>query len=110
MRFALLFLCSCIAADPGMRVELPPHAPTPPAVERTDVTFRAHDGVMLYGQAWRPHGDVRGVLVIHHGLADHSDRYAPFAERLATAGYAVWAFDMRGHGRSAGPRVVIDRI
>jgi acylglycerol lipase len=48
--------------------------------------------------------------VIHHGLADHSDRYARFAERLVRAGYAVWAFDMRGHGRSAGARVQIDRI
>jgi alpha-beta hydrolase superfamily lysophospholipase len=39
-----------------------------------------------------------------------SDRYAGFAERLVHAGYAVWAFDMRGHGRSAGVRVRIDRV
>lgn len=103
-------LCSCMAADPGLRVVDPPHAPTPPELARTDLTFRARDGVMLYAQMWRAHGEPRGVLVIHHGLADHSDRYAPLAERLASAGYAVYAFDMRGHGRSAGPRVVIDRI
>jgi acylglycerol lipase len=39
-----------------------------------------------------------------------SDRHAGFAERLVHAGFAVWAFDMRGHGRSAGVRVQIDRI
>ena len=89
-------MCSCMAADPGLRVSDPPHAPTPPELARTDFTFRARDGVMLYAQTWRPHGDPRGVLVIHHGLADHSDRYAPLAERLAGAGYAVYAFDMRG--------------
>jgi pimeloyl-ACP methyl ester carboxylesterase len=48
--------------------------------------------------------------VTHHGLADHADRYAGFAERLVHASYAVWAFDMRGHGRSAGVRVRIDRV
>src|SRR5262249_2661293 len=64
-----------------------------------------------YAQRWRPRtGEVRGVLVIHHGLSDHSARYAGFAERLVRAGYAVWAFDMRGHGGSAGPRVRLDRI
>jgi len=111
VRFLLgLVLCSCAAADPGLRVADPAHAPTAPEIDRADLTFRARDGLMLYAQSWRPHGEPRGVLVIHHGLADHSDRYAPFAEKLAKAGYAVWAFDMRGHGRSAGPRVVIDRI
>jgi acylglycerol lipase len=45
------------------------------------------------------------VLVIHHGLADHGARYGDLARRLVDAGYAVWALDMRGHGRSAGPRV-----
>ena len=40
-----------------------------------------------------------------HGLKDYSGRYADFATRLTAAGYAVYAFDLRGHGRSAGPRV-----
>jgi alpha-beta hydrolase superfamily lysophospholipase len=63
------------------------------------------------GQRWRPHtGEPRATVVIHHGLADHSDRHAGFAERLVHAGHAVWAFDMRGHGRSADVRVQIDRI
>ena len=54
---------------------------------------------------WRPvTGAPRGVLVIHHGLADHGARYAGLAEPLVRAGFAVWALDMRGHGRSAGAR------
>jgi acylglycerol lipase len=43
------------------------------------------------------------------GLADHSSRYASLAKELVEAGFAVWAFDMRGHGRSAGHRASIQR-
>lgn len=65
----------------------------------------------MYAQRWQPRtGEPRAAVVIHHGLADHFDRYAGFAERLVHAGYAVWAFDLRGHGRSAGVRVRIDRV
>jgi len=103
-------LAACAGADPGLRVVDPPHAATPAGVDRADVTFTGGDGLALYGQRWRPPGEPRGVVVIHHGLADHSDRYAGFAARLVHAGYAVWALDMRGHGRSAGVRVQIDRI
>jgi alpha-beta hydrolase superfamily lysophospholipase len=51
----------------------------------------------------------RGVVVIMHGLKDHTGHYAAFAARLAAAGYSVYAFDLRGHGRSAGPRVAPGR-
>jgi acylglycerol lipase len=40
-----------------------------------------------------------------HGLKDYSARYAHLATKLAARGYTVYAFDLRGHGRSAGPRV-----
>lgn len=64
----------------------------------------------LFVQTWRPEGEVRGVVVIHHGLADHGARYDAFAKQLAARGYAVTAHDMRGHARSSGRRVTIDRI
>ncbi len=101
----------CAGADPGLRVAEPPHAAAAADVDRADLSFTARDGLTLYAQRWRPRtGEPRAAIVIHHGLADHSDRYAGFAERLVHAGYAVWAFDMRGHGRSAGVRVQIDRV
>jgi alpha-beta hydrolase superfamily lysophospholipase len=60
----------------------------------------------LYWQSWQPTTTrKRGVLVVMHGLKDHSARYADFAHTLNQAGYAVYAFDMRGHGESAGDRV-----
>jgi alpha-beta hydrolase superfamily lysophospholipase len=47
------------------------------------------------------------VIVIVHGYAEHSGRYAHVGDFLAERGYAVHAFDLRGHGRSPGPRVFV---
>jgi len=86
--------------DPGLRLD-----PAPAAGAVTDV-FKARDGTELAAVHWKPtSAEPRGVVVIMHGLKDHTGHYAAFAARLAAAGYAVHAFDLRGHGRSAGPRV-----
>ena len=67
--------------------------------------------VQLHGQAWLPDRDPAAVLVISHGLAEHSGRYAQLAERLVEErGYAVYALDHRGHGRSGGERANIGRF
>jgi acylglycerol lipase len=68
------------------------------------------DGTRLYWQAWDPDGDPRDTVIIVHGAAEHGGRYAHVAERLAAEGYAVYALDHRGHGRSDGPRAMIDRL
>jgi alpha-beta hydrolase superfamily lysophospholipase len=53
---------------------------------------------------WRPaDGDLKGVVHINHGLAEHGARYAAFADRLAGSGWAVCAHDHRGHGRTFAP-------
>jgi acylglycerol lipase len=48
--------------------------------------------------------------VLAHGASEHSGRYAWVGEQLAERGYALYALDHRGHGRSEGPRAVIDRM
>lgn len=67
-------------------------------------------GLRLYRQAWVPDGDARAVVVLVHGVSEHSGRYHHVGARLASDGYAVHALDHRGHGRSEGPRAVIDRM
>jgi acylglycerol lipase len=52
----------------------------------------------------------RAVVVLVHGASEHSGRYAHVAGRLLDEGYAVYALDHRGHGRSEGPRALIDRM
>lgn len=45
----------------------------------------------------------RGIVLICHGLAEHSRRYEAFAGRLAERGYHVYAHDHRGHGETTAP-------
>ena len=46
-------------------------------------------------------GNPRAAVVVVHGAAEHSGRYARVAEVLQAEGYAVYALDLRGHGRTA---------
>src|SRR5262249_21174952 len=48
-----------------------------------------------------PDGEVRAAVVVVHGASEHSGRYARLADVLGDAGYAVYALDLRGHGRTA---------
>jgi acylglycerol lipase len=63
-----------------------------------------------YWQAWLPLDPARAVVIIVHGVHEHSSRYAHVGTRLAAAGYAVYAADHRGHGRSGGRRGNIERM
>lgn len=72
--------------------------------------FTGAGGFEIAWQSWMPRGDPVGVVVIAHGVSEHSDRYAHVAKRLNEAGYAVAGLDHRGHGDSGGKRAVIDRM
>ena len=65
-------------------------------------------GVRLYRRAWLPEGDIRGVVVLAHGLSEHSGRYEHVGGRLVGGGFAVHALDHRGHGRSEGTRALVE--
>ncbi|WP_053139948.1 alpha/beta hydrolase [Pseudomonas sp. MIACH] len=61
----------------------------------------ANDRSRLYVNHWMPDGPARAVIMLSHGMAEHSGRYARLAEALCRAGYGVYAPDQRGHGRTA---------
>jgi alpha-beta hydrolase superfamily lysophospholipase len=73
-------------------------------------SFAGAGGLEIFWRAWLPDGDARAAVVIAHGAGEHSGRYAHVAQRLVDEGYAVYAIEHRGHGRSQGPRALIDRI
>jgi acylglycerol lipase len=89
-----------------------PGAPARPLATRSpgheSGTFLGQGGVELVEQSWQPPQSPRAVLVIHHGLKSHAGHYAELAARLVARGFAVHAYDMRGHGRSAGQRAALD--
>jgi acylglycerol lipase len=67
-------------------------------------------GVRIFWQAWSPDSPARAPIVMAHGASEHSDRYTHVAARLVAEGYAVYAIEHRGHGRSEGPRALIDHL
>lgn len=62
------------------------------------------DSERVFVYRWLPDEGVavRGVVHVSHGMAEHAGRYAPLAEALTSKGFAVYAHDHRGHGRTAG--------
>lgn len=57
-------------------------------------------GQTAYVHAWLPSSAVRGCVQIVHGMAEHGARYARLGKALAATGYAVYAQDLPGHGRT----------
>lgn len=59
----------------------------------------------LYVRVWLPDtGRPRALILIVHGHGEHGERYRYVAERMTSAGFAVAAYDLQGHGRSEGKR------
>jgi alpha-beta hydrolase superfamily lysophospholipase len=71
-------------------------------MQSTTSTVTATDGTALFTHRWLPDEEPRAVVQILHGMAEHSARYTRLAQALTAAGYAVYAYDHRGHGRTAG--------
>ncbi len=59
---------------------------------------------MLQGRQWLPEGSARACICLAHGFGEHTGRYQHVGAFFAERGYAVIAFDQRGHGRSPGRR------
>jgi alpha-beta hydrolase superfamily lysophospholipase len=71
--------------------------------------FKGVRGLRIYYQCWLPEGGPKAVLLIVHGLAEHSGRYMNLVNRLVPLGYAVYGIDHMGHGKSDGSRVYVQR-
>ena len=46
----------------------------------------------------------KGVMIITHGMGEHSMRYMEMVDFFTNVGYTVISFDIRGHGLSEGKR------
>jgi acylglycerol lipase len=66
--------------------------------------WNADDGLEMYGQDWAPAKKVQAAVCLVHGLGEHSGRYAHVGTTFSQAGFVLSAFDLRGHGKSGGPR------
>jgi alpha-beta hydrolase superfamily lysophospholipase len=66
-------------------------------------TLKSTSGATLALRHEPARGDARGILLLSHGLAEHSARYAAFAAHMAAEGFHVYAHDHRGHGFTTAP-------
>lgn len=69
-------------------------------MKSTEHNFQAQDGTSIFYRRFLPESSPRAILQIFHGMAEHSARYADFAEYLTKNGIAVYICDHRGHGKS----------
>ncbi|HIP97483.1 MAG TPA: alpha/beta hydrolase, partial [Anaerolineae bacterium] len=72
--------------------------------------FKGANDFWIHYRGWQPEGDPQAVLVLAHGYAEHSGRYAHVADYFVNQGYAVYALDHRGHGKSDGKRGYFERF
>ena len=67
-------------------------------------TRTSPDGTTLCTRSWTPDRPLRALVVLVHGVHEHSGRYAYLASALMARGVGVRALDLRGHGQSDGQR------
>jgi acylglycerol lipase len=71
-------------------------------------SFQTADKLKIHTEAWLPDGEMKAVVLLSHGIAEHTGRYKHVGEYFAAHGYAMYGLDHRTHGQSGGePRVYI---
>jgi alpha-beta hydrolase superfamily lysophospholipase len=80
-----------------------------PRIHRHEGALDGAGGVRLHRRSWRP-AQPRAALLLVHGYGEHSGRYDHVGHWFAARGFAVHAYDHRGHGRSGGPTCHVDRF
>ena len=73
-------------------------------------TFDSLGGLKIFLRSWRPDGTPRAVIVICHGVNSHGGQYAWPAEQFVKHGFAVYALDLRGRGKSEGERFYVEDV
>lgn len=67
-------------------------------------TWKSPDNLEIYSRQWLPAAAPKAAIALVHGHGEHIGRFDHVAAALTQAGYTLLGFDLRGHGKSAGPR------
>lgn len=73
-------------------------------MKATEFNWKTKDALNIHAKNWQPEGEVKAVIALVHGFGEHSERYEHVAEFFGKDGYAMVAYDRRGHGKSEGKR------
>lgn len=77
-------------------------------MKHREAFFKGYQDFNIFYQYWLPETSPKAILLVAHGYAEHSSRYLNVVNHFVPKGFAVYALDHRGHGRSDGERVQID--
>ena len=71
-------------------------------MKATNFSFIDSSSMSIFTRKWEPEASpIRGIVLIIHGISEHSGRYESFAEALTDGGYIVYVHDQRGHGMTS---------
>ncbi len=73
-----------------------------------DTADKSHLASGTFYRHWQAQEPVRAVILLAHGLGEHSGRYQAFAEYFIPRGISVVAPDHLGHGASPGDRTYLE--
>src|SRR5256714_11759503 len=73
-------------------------------MQAVEQTMSSWDGAQLFYRAWIPERRTEKALLLFHRGHEHSGRWSEFVEMLGLDDIAIFAWDARGHGHSAGER------
>jgi acylglycerol lipase len=79
-------------------------------MKHTEGTFKGIRQLNFHYEIWLPEGNVKAILLIVHGLGEHCERYMNVVNHFVPLGYAVYAWDHIGHGKSDGEREMVSRF
>ena len=73
-------------------------------MKTVETKWEDKDGTTFFIQGWEPDREPKAFIGFIHGLGEHTARYSDVGKVLTDAGYILVGFDLRGHGKSGGPR------
>jgi alpha-beta hydrolase superfamily lysophospholipase len=80
------------------------------ALPAKEERLEGEGGVKIFVRSWRPEGKIRAVIAIVHGFNSHGGQYSWVAEQFVAKGFAVYALDLRGRGKSSGERFYVEKF
>ncbi len=95
---------------PSLSQGVAKRSPKGGGMKHQEGTFTGTGGAEIYHQCWLPDDHPNAVLVVAHGLAEHSGRYMNLVSHFVPLNIAVYALDHIGHGKSDGRRVFVERF
>ena len=83
---------------------------TTTALPVREETVSTGHGLRIFIRSWLPVGTPRAAVVICHGVKSHSGYYHWAAAQLVSQGFAVYALDLHGRGKSEGERFYLEKF